>query len=74
VLGGGCAKCEKLEKLTIKAAEELNIEYSIEKVKDFSEIMGTYNVMTTPALVVNEEVVIKGRLPKYEEIKQVLCK
>lgn len=72
ILGGGCSKCDKLEQLTKKVADELGVEYTVEKVKDFQEIMGKYKVMTTPALVVNEEVVIKGRVPSADEIKKVL--
>lgn len=71
VLGTGCAKCKSLEKLTTKAVEELNIEASVEKVEDIQKIM-EYAVMRTPALVINEKVVLSGKLPKITELKSLL--
>ncbi|RKD23597.1 small redox-active disulfide protein 2 [Caminicella sporogenes DSM 14501] len=71
VLGSGCANCKKLEENAKKAVEELGIDATIEKVEDFAEIM-KYGVMKTPALVVDEKVVIKGRVAKTDEIKDIL--
>ena len=71
VLGTGCAKCTSLEKVTRKAVEELNLEATVEKVEDIQKIM-EYAVMRTPALVINEKVVISGQLPKISELKEVL--
>ncbi len=71
VLGTGCAKCKSLEKLTRKAVEELNLDASIEKVEDIQKIM-EYAVMRTPALVINEKVVMSGQLPKVSELKELL--
>lgn len=71
VLGTGCAKCKSLEKLTTKAVEELNIDASVEKVEDIQKIM-EYAVMRTPALVINEKVVLSGKLPKITELKSLL--
>ena len=73
ILGTGCPKCKALEKLTREVVEKNGFDASISKVEDIMEIM-KYNVMTTPALVVNEKVEIKGRIPSAEEIKQVLNK
>lgn len=73
VLGTGCAKCKKLEEATKEVVAENNLNASIEKIEDIVEIM-KYNVMTTPALVVDGEVVIKGKLPTKEELKAVLLK
>jgi small redox-active disulfide protein 2 len=71
VLGTGCAKCKSLEKITRKAVEELNLDASVEKVEDIQQIM-EYAVMRTPALVINEKVVLSGQLPKITELKTLL--
>ena len=71
VLGTGCAKCKSLEKVTRKAVEELQLEASVEKVEDIQKIM-EYAVMRTPALVINEKVVMSGQLPKISEVKEML--
>ena len=73
ILGTGCPKCKALEKLTRDVVEKNGFDASISKVEDIMDIM-KYNVMSTPALVVNEKVEIKGRIPSAEEIKQVLSK
>ncbi|MCT4636363.1 MAG: thioredoxin family protein [Bacteroidales bacterium] len=73
VLGTGCTKCKKLEELTRKIVEEKGIEATITKVEDIVEIM-KYNVMSTPALVIDEEVVLKGKLPKQKELEALLVK
>ena len=71
ILGTGCAKCNKLAELAQKAAQELNIEYNLEKVTDLNDIMD-FGVMVTPALAVDGEVKIAGKVPKIEKIKQML--
>jgi small redox-active disulfide protein 2 len=73
ILGTGCPKCKTLEKLTRDVVEQNNIEATVIKVEDIMEIM-KYGVMTTPALVVNGKVEIKGRVPSADEIKQVLTR
>ncbi len=73
ILGSGCAKCKTLEKLTREVVEQNGIDASITKVEDIMEIM-KYGIMSTPALVVDEKVEIKGRIPSSDEIKQVLTK
>lgn len=73
ILGSGCAKCKTLEKITREVVEQNGIDATITKVEDILQIM-KYGVMTTPALVVDEKVEIKGRIPSAEEIKQVLTK
>jgi small redox-active disulfide protein 2 len=69
ILGGGCAKCERLEKLTREVAEELKVEAAFTKVKDLDAIMA-YDIMSTPALVIDEEVKSSGRVPRKEEIAE----
>ena len=71
VLGPGCAKCKVLYEHADQAARELGLDYEIEKVTDISTIMG-YGVMTTPALVVNGEIKLAGRVPSAEQLKAVL--
>ena len=73
ILGTGCPKCKSLEKIARDVVEQENIEATITKVEDIMAIM-SYGVMSTPALVVNEKVEIKGRIPSYDEVKQVLKK
>ncbi|MCU4156870.1 TM0996/MTH895 family glutaredoxin-like protein [Carboxylicivirga sp. A043] len=71
VLGTGCAKCKTLEEVTRKAVEEKGIDATIEKVEDIMQIM-TFGVMTTPALVIDGKVAVKGRVPSVDEIKKLL--
>ena len=71
VLGTGCAKCKSLEKVTIQAVEELNLDASVEKVEDIQKIM-EYGIMRTPGLVINGKVVLSGQLPKINELKDIL--
>jgi small redox-active disulfide protein 2 len=71
ILGSGCAKCKTLEKLTREVVIQNGIEATITKVEDIREIM-KFGVMTTPALVVDGKVEIKGRIPSSDEIKQIL--
>jgi small redox-active disulfide protein 2 len=73
VLGMGCSNCRNLEKTTLKAIEELNIEATIEKVEDIQKIMA-YGVMRTPALVINEKVALYGRVPGISEVKEIIQK
>jgi len=71
VLGSGCARCQSLEKLTRQAVEELDLEATVTKVEDFQIIM-EYAVMRTPALVINEKVVLSGQVPRIAELKDLL--
>lgn len=73
ILGTGCPKCKNLEKLTREVVAQNGIDATVTKVEDIYQIM-KYGVMTTPALVVNEKVEIKGRIPSADEIKQVLTR
>ena len=73
ILGPGCSKCKTLDKLTREVVEKNGINATITKVEDIMEIM-KYGVMSTPALVVDEKVVVKGRVPSSDELKQLLTK
>ncbi len=71
ILGGGCARCQQLEAVTRKVVNELGYEVQFSKVKAMNEIMA-YDVMTTPALVVDEKVLCSGRIPDPDEIRDWL--
>jgi small redox-active disulfide protein 2 len=73
VLGPGCAKCKALEKATQQAVKETGIEANVTKLDDIVEIM-KFGVMSTPALVVDGQVVMKGKVPSVQEIKQLISK
>jgi small redox-active disulfide protein 2 len=70
ILGTGCGKCKKLAETAEKAANELGIEYELEKVTQINEIM-KFNIMALPALTVDGEVKIAGRVPSVEDIKKI---
>jgi len=72
VLGAGCANCHTLEKRTIDALARIGSEASVEMVTDYAAILG-YGVMGTPALVVDEQVVLSGRVPEVEELDEILA-
>ena len=67
VLGPGCARCQQVEETTKEVVKELGIDASIEEVKDIKKIM-EYPILTTPGLVVNEELVCSGRVPTKAEV------
>jgi small redox-active disulfide protein 2 len=71
ILGSGCANCNKLEEATREAVAELGLDAEVVKVTEFEDIMG-YGIMSTPALVVDEEVKFAGRVPSLDEIKTAL--
>lgn len=71
VLGPGCTKCKNMEKVVRETVEQNHITAQVSKVEDIMEIMN-YGVMTTPALVVDGKVVIKGYIPSKDEVLKVL--
>lgn len=71
ILGSGCSNCKKLEQNAREAVNELGISAEIEKVQDFKDI-AKYGVMRTPALVLDEEVKIVGKVATVDEIKALL--
>lgn len=73
VLGGGCAKCHALEDAVHTALTELGMDTTVDLVTDFTQI-AAYGVMTTPALVVDGEVVSYGKVLKKEEAKELIQK
>ena len=73
ILGPGCPNCKTLYKTTLEVVEKNSIDATITKVEDIMEII-KYGVISTPAMVVDGTVVVKGRVPSAVEIKQFLLK
>lgn len=71
ILGPGCARCHTLYEKAEAAAKELGIAYEIEKITDMNVILG-HRVMSTPAMVVNGELKVSGRVPSPAELKEML--
>jgi small redox-active disulfide protein 2 len=71
VLGPGCARCHQLEQTVKEVVKELAVDASIEEVKDVKKIMA-YPILTTPGLVVNEELVCSGKVPNKGEVTQLI--
>ena len=71
ILGTGCPKCKKMFENAEAAAKALQLEYEINKVTDIKEIM-KYGIMITPALVIDNQMKIAGKVPSVDEIKDML--
>jgi len=71
ILGTGCPKCKSMTGVVNDVVSENNIDATIEKVEDIMEIM-KFNVMTTPALVIDDVITIKGRVPSKDEVLALL--
>ncbi len=71
ILGTGCARCHKLEEQTREAIKDMGVEAEVIKVQDYKKIM-CYGVMALPALVVDGEVKVAGRIPGKDEIIKLL--
>ncbi len=71
VLGPGCAKCKETYKVVERVISENNLDVKLLKIEDIVEIM-SYNIMTTPAVVVDGTVKIKGHVPSADEVKRAL--
>ncbi|MBZ2175036.1 thioredoxin family protein [Schnuerera sp. xch1] len=73
ILGTGCSKCGKLEKNLDKALNELDLQANILKIDNLAEIVG-YGIMSTPGLIIDDEVKSVGKVPSVKEIKKMLTK
>lgn len=71
ILGTGCSKCHALQKTTKEVVQELGVDATIEEVKDITKIV-SYNVLMTPGLVINENVVSSGKVPSKTEVTQLI--
>jgi len=72
ILGSGCRNCQNLEANTAHALQELGIDATIDHVRDEIEIIG-YGVMSTPALVIDDEVVVSGRVPSPDQVRTLIA-
>jgi small redox-active disulfide protein 2 len=72
ILGPGCTNCKNLERATREALAELGLDAVVEKVEDYPTIVG-YGVMSTPGLVVDEKVLVSGRVPRPAEVRELLA-
>ena len=71
ILGTGCPKCQELFDMTQKAVQDIGVECQIEKITDIQKII-TFGVMMTPALVVDGQVKIFGKVPSLDDLKKML--
>lgn len=71
VLGPGCSKCKTTYKIVEKVIKDNNLDVKLTKVEDIMEMMN-YNIMTTPAIVVDEVVKMKGQVPTESDVKKLL--
>lgn len=71
ILGTGCAKCKQTEAVVRDVLSSAGIEATVEKVEDIQAIMA-YNVLSTPVLVIDEQVTVKGRVPTAAEVRTLL--
>lgn len=72
ILGPGCANCKRLEQEARKAVSNLAIEAEFEKVTDYQKIM-EYDILSTPGLVINDKVVVSGKIPSQSELISYLA-
>ncbi len=72
ILGSGCVNCRNLEALTRRALTELDLDVEIENVTDPADI-ASWGVMSTPALVIDDHVVLSGRIPKPDDLKTLIA-
>lgn len=73
ILGSGCANCQRLEAATHVAVDQLGLDATFEKVTDPGEI-ASWGVMRTPALVIDDQVVLSGRVPSADDLKKLLAR
>ncbi len=71
VLGPGCAKCHALDKMVREVVQEQQLDATVEYIQDMKKILA-YPILTTPGLVINEQVVMSGRLPSKAEVAALL--
>ena len=71
ILGPGCAKCKTTYNNALEAVKQLGVEATVEKIEDLEEMM-KYNVLTTPVLLIDEVMKVKGRVAEITEIKNFL--
>jgi len=73
ILGTGCPKCKQLEQTVKEAVKASNMEINITKVEEIDKILN-YGIMKTPGLVIDEKVVLSGRVPSINEVIEIIKK
>ena len=71
VLGTGCAKCQSLEKTVKEVVSALKLDVKVEEIKDMKKIM-QYPILMTPGLVINDKVVMSGKVPSKAEVERLI--
>lgn len=71
ILGTGCAKCKQTEAVIRETLGEMGLEANIEKIEDIEKIM-KYDIMSTPALVIDEKIVMAGKVPTRDEVRALM--
>ena len=71
ILGTGCAKCHALEKTVKEAVSELRLDATVEEIKDMKQILN-YKILMTPGLVINDKVVLSGKVPNKAEVERLI--
>lgn len=72
ILGTGCAKCKQTEAVIRATLDEMGVSANIEKIEDIEQIMA-YDVMATPAVVLDEQIIMRGKVPTREEVRTMLA-
>ncbi|MEQ1607210.1 MAG: thioredoxin family protein [Pyrinomonadaceae bacterium] len=72
ILGTGCVKCKQTEAVIRETLDEMGVSVNVEKIEDIQQIMA-YDVMSTPAVVLDEKVMIRGKVPSKDEIKAMFA-
>ncbi|CAN5545040.1 thioredoxin family protein [soil metagenome] len=72
ILGTGCAKCKQTEAILRETLGEMGIDANIEKIEDIEKIM-KYDIMSTPALIIDEKIVMSGKVPSEEEVRAMMA-
>jgi small redox-active disulfide protein 2 len=72
ILGSGCARCKQLYEGTLQAVADLGLDANVEKVEDISEIVAR-GILATPALVIDDELVLAGQVPNASKLRQILA-
>jgi small redox-active disulfide protein 2 len=73
ILGTGCPKCKKRAEAAETAAKDLQLDFELEKITDINEIM-SFGVMMTPALAIDGDLKVVGKVPTINEVKEILSK
>ena len=72
ILGSGCARCKQLYEGTLQAVADLGLDADVQKVEDISEIVAR-GILATPALVIDDELVLAGQVPNASKLRQILA-